>query len=150
MKNLSVLNRQRLHKIATSEFRKAGYIVMEELLSHQSYNLSVTFLNAKRMAEINQKHLKHQGSTDVITFDYSSGATLEGELLICPSIASKHSQQHNVSMGNELIRYYIHGVLHLLGYDDKNPNDRRKMKRKERLLLKQLSDILPLDKLAHG
>ncbi|SVB42507.1 uncharacterized protein METZ01_LOCUS195361, partial [marine metagenome] len=70
--------------------------------------------------------------------------------LICPSIASKHSQQHNVSMGNELIRYYIHGVLHLLGYDDKNPNDRRKMKRKERLLLKQLADILPLDKLAHG
>ena len=150
MKSLSVLNRQRLHKIATQEFRKAGYIVMEELLYHESYNLSVTFLNAKRMAEINQKHLQHRGPTDVITFNYSSEETLEGELLICPSIANKHSQQHNVSMGNELIRYFIHGVLHLLGYDDKNLNDRRKMKRKERLLLKQLADILPLDKLAHG
>lgn len=149
MKNLSVLNKQRLHKIATQEFQKAGCIVMEELLNHESYNLSVTFLNAQQMAAINRKHLQHGGPTDVLTFDYSSEATLEGELLICPSVANKHSQQHNVSLGNELIRYFIHGILHLLKYDDKNPNDRRKIKHKEILLLKQLADIFPLDKLVH-
>ena len=149
MKSLSVLNRQRLHKIATQELQKAGYIMMEELLHHKSYNLSVIFLNAKRMAEINQKYLQHRGPTDVITFNYSSEATLEGELLICPSVANEHSQQHNVSPGNELIRYFIHGTLHLLKYDDKNPNDRRKMKNKESQLLKQLADLFPLDKLVY-
>ena len=150
MKTLSVINKQRVHRIAVPEFQKITKIVAEELLELELYNISVAFLNPKCMAEINMKHLEHEGPTDVITFDYSSETILEGELLICPSVAEKHSVQHNVSLGNELARYYIHGILHLLGYNDKTPSDKKKMKQKETLILSQLADLFPLEKLVHG
>ena len=150
MKTLSVINKQRLHRIAVPEFQKITKIVTEELLELELYNISVAFLNPKCMAEINLKHLKHEGPTDIITFNYSSESTLEGELLICPSVAEKHSIQHNVSLGNELARYYIHGILHLLGYNDKTSRDRKKMKNRESLTLRQLAALFPLEKLVHG
>jgi probable rRNA maturation factor len=149
MNKLSVINKQHLHRIGTTEFQEVARIVIEDLLNQQLYDLSVTFLNPERMAEVNMKHLEHRGPTDIITFDYSSESTLEGELLICPSVADEHSRQHNVSLGNELARYYIHGILHLLGYNDKNPNERRKMKHKETFLLRQLAELFPLEKLVH-
>jgi len=149
MNTLSVINEQHLHQISTTEFEEVARIVIEDLLNQKLYDLSVAFLDSERMTEVNMKHLEHRGPTDVITFDYSSESTLEGELLICPSVAVKHSREHNVSLGNELARYYIHGILHLLGYNDKTPIERRTMKHKENLLLEQLAGLFPLEKLVH-
>ena len=150
MNTLSVRNQQRAHRIASREFKKAATIALEQLFSDPSYHLSVAFVSAKRMAEVNEAHLQHEGPTDIITFDYSETGVLDGELLICPAVAAEYSQRYNVSLGRELARYFIHGVLHLQGYDDHAPNDRRRMKQEENRLLNQLAKRFPIDTLAHG
>ena len=125
-------------------------IALEQLFQIPAYSLSVTFLSAKSMAEVNEAYLQHEGPTDIITFDYSEADTLDGELIICPAVAAKYSQRYNVSLGRELARYFIHGVLHLPGHNDHDPNDRRKMKREENRLLTQLARRFPVNTLANG
>ena len=150
MNTISVRNQQRVHRIASREFKKAATIALEQLFQIPAYSLSVTFLSAKRMAEVNEAHLQHKGPTDIITFDYSEANALDGELIICPAVAAKYSQRYNVSLGRELARYFIHGVLHLQGHNDHDPNDRRKMKREENRLLTQLARRFPVNTLANG
>ena len=150
MNILSVRNQQRVHRIASRKFKKAATIALEQLFQTPSYHLSVAFVTAKRMTEVNESHLQHEGPTDIITFDYSEADTLDGELIICPALAAENGRRYNVPLGRELTRYFIHGVLHLLGHDDHAPNDRRQMKREENRLLTQLAKRFPVDTLANG
>jgi rRNA maturation RNase YbeY len=94
--------------------------------------------------------VQHEGPTDIITFDYCTGTLLHGELVICPAIASEHALKYRASLGRELARYVIHGVLHLQGFDDKTTATRHKMKHEENRLLQQLAGCFPLDSIAHG
>jgi probable rRNA maturation factor len=65
-------------------------------------------------------------------------------------VASKHAEKYRASLGRELARYIIHGVLHLQGHDDQKPAARRKMKREENRLLQKLARRFSMDALAHG
>jgi probable rRNA maturation factor len=150
MKQLSVRNQQRRYPVATREARKAADVLMDELLELESFDLSILFVNESRMAQLNKTHLQHEGPTDIITFDYCTPALLHGELVICPAVASRHAKQYRATLGQELARYIIHGVLHLRGFDDQTPAVRRKMKREENRLLQKLARRFPVDSLAHG
>ncbi len=150
MKQLSVRNQQRRYPVATREARTAAKVLMDELLELESYDLSILFVNESRMAQLNKTHLQHEGPTDIITFDYCTLTLLHGELVICPAVASKHAQQYSATLGRELARYIIHGVLHLRGFDDQTPAARRKMKREENRLLQKLARRFQVDSLAHG
>ena len=125
-------------------------ILMDELLEMNAYDLTIVFVNETRMAKINLEHLHHEGATDIITFDYTTPPLLHGELIICPAVANEHAAQYQVTLGREIARNIIHGVLHLLGYDDKESTARKKMKREETRLLKKLSRRFSLDTLSHG
>lgn len=150
MKQIKVRNRQRRFPVHSPAIRQAATILMTELLPTDSYELAILFVNETRMAELNQRHLHHDGPTDIITFDYSTPSLLHGELLICPAVASAHANKYRVSLGREFARYLIHGVLHLRGHDDQKPAARRKMKAEENRLLRRLARRIPLDSLAHG
>jgi len=150
MKHISARNVQRRHPVASREARKVVGLLMDELLEIEAYDLSILFVNETRMAQLNKTHLQHEGPTDIITFDYCTPALLHGELVICPAVASKHAQKYRASLGRELARYSIHGVLHLRGFDDQTPAARRKMKREENRLLQKLARRFPVDSLTHG
>jgi probable rRNA maturation factor len=150
MKHISARNVQRRHPVASREARKVVGLLMDELLEIEAYDLSILFVNETRMAQLNKTHLQHEGPTDIITFDYCTPALLHGELFICPAVASKHAQKYRASLGRELARYIIHGVLHLRGFDDQTPAARRKMKREENRLLQKLARRFPVDSLTHG
>jgi probable rRNA maturation factor len=150
MKQINVRNRQRRFPVNSQAIRQTATILMAELLPVESYDLTILFVNESRMAELNQLHLHHDGTTDIITFDYSTPALLHGELVICPAVASAHATKFHVSLGREFTRYLIHGVLHLRGHDDQKPTARRKMKAEENRLLRQLARRFPLDSLADG
>ena len=85
------------------------------------------------MRAINRKYLKHDYVTDVLTFDLGEGFS---EIIICPQIACAQAQEHQTSTEREIILYVIHGILHLAGYDDHNPNDILQMRRMEKELLR--------------
>ena len=73
MRELQVRNRQRDQAVDVKVVRELTRALLEEELGLGSYELGIVFVSAKRMAEINQEFLKHEGSTDVITFDYREG-----------------------------------------------------------------------------
>ena len=149
MKQLSVRNQQRRFPVSSREVIKAMELLLNEHLQIKAFDLSVLFVNETRMIQLNQTHLQHEGATDIITFDYSTCTLLHGELVICPAIASKHAQKYRVSLGRELMRYVIHGVLHLLGLDDKTTAARQKMKLEENRILRRLARNFPVDSIAH-
>ena len=140
MKALAFRNKQRCCCFATRPLRRDTRALLEDQLRLKGYNLSITFVSPRCMADLNWEHLRHDGPTDILTFDYTSDGFLHGELVICPHVAEQNARRYRVSLEKELRRYIIHGVLHLLGHDDKDPRARRKMKREENRLLKRLPD----------
>ena len=150
MKQIQVRSQQRLYPVISREVRKAAIILMDELLQTNAYDLNILFVNETRMAKINLEHLRHEGATDIITFDYTTPTLLHGDLIICPHVASENAARYRVSLGHEITRNIIHGVLHLLGYDDSKSIVLENMKRAENRLLQKLALRFPLNSLAHG
>jgi rRNA maturation RNase YbeY len=84
------------------------------------------------MARVNEAFLGHEGSTDVITFDHgSTPERLHGECFISVADAVAQSRDFGTSWDAEVVRYVIHAILHLRGFDDLEPAARRVMKRQE-------------------
>ncbi len=100
-------------------------------------SLSVNFVDVEYMLQINKKYLKHNYNTDIITFNYSGSNTyLDGEIFISINEAIDNALKFGVHIGSEIVRLVIHGVLHLVGFDDNNTSDKRKMKKEENKLTK--------------
>lgn len=108
---------------------------LREDLAFSVESLNINFVSSETIEKINIEHLGHHYSTDIITFNYSGSAVeLDGELFISVEDARENSKRFKCSLSEELLRLIIHGILHLMGYDDMTPEDRRKMKRLENKL----------------
>ena len=103
-------------------------------------SLSVAFVTNAAIRKINRKFLNHDFATDVISFPL--GTDLVGELVISAEYAVAEAAKRKIPVEEELLRYVAHGILHLLGYDDHRPADKKKMwARQER----ELRRILAVD-----
>lgn len=130
--------------------------LLEELLRLQRYQLAIHLVSPARMAKVNRQFLDHEGSTDVISFDYRDGyeeggeepLDLAGEIFISVADANKQAQEFRTDWQEETVRYVVHGTLHLLGYDDLEPAKRKIMKREENRLVKALARQFELAELA--
>lgn len=99
-------------------------------------SLPINFISSDQIIDINKEYLNHNYSTDIITFNYSgSNKKLDGEIFISVDDAKKNAREFDNSIKEELLRLVIHGILHLLGYDDIKAGDRKKMKELENRLL---------------
>lgn len=94
----------------------------------------MVFLGPRAMAEANVRFLGHAGATDVITFEH-------GEILVCPAVARTEAAARGLPFAQELLRYAVHGWLHLRGYDDKRPADRRRMHARQERLVRRLWSV---------
>lgn len=104
--------------------------------------IEVNFVSSDTLLRINKKYLHHNYRTDIITFDYSNERNiLDGEILISLEDAWKNSKSYKVSFDNEVMRLVIHGILHLLGFDDITNYKRKKMKALEDKLINKLEKI---------
>jgi len=105
---------------------------LEHHFESANHELCFHFVESKEMARLNEQFLQHVGPTDVITFDHGEGQPgLHGEIFICPEIASAQAREFRTSLPEELVRYAIHGLLHLQGQDDRSPALRKRMKHEE-------------------
>ncbi|CAM4084737.1 rRNA maturation RNase YbeY [Gillisia limnaea] len=98
--------------------------------------ISYIFCNDDYMLDINMKYLDHDTYTDIISFDYSVGNILQGDIYISTERVEENSREFNVSFEEELRRVIIHGVLHLCGYKDKSEEESTLMRGKEEEKLK--------------
>ena len=109
-------------------------IALNEKRTIQS--ISIILTNDDFLLEMNKKFLAHDYYTDIITFDYTDKPDqLYGELYISIDMAQHNAKEYNVPVHNELLRLIIHGTLHLLGYNDKSPTEKKIMTDKENLYL---------------
>ena len=112
-------NRRIIHSIV-------GYLKNE--LNFSINEVIVNFISSKEITLINIEYLDHHNSTDIITFNYSGdNSKLDGEIFISVDDCRNNARLFGVKFKEELIRLLIHGFLHLLGYNDKNKSEKKKM-----------------------
>lgn len=93
--------------------------------------ITIVFMNDNELLEYNKEYLKHNYYTDIITFDYTESGVVSGDLLISVDRVRDNASNLSQSFIDELHRVCVHGVLHLLGYRDKTPEDQKVMRLKE-------------------
>ena len=101
-------------------------------------DIGYLFCNDEKILEINRQYLDHDFYTDIISFDYSEGDIISGDIFISLDTVRTNSQKYNTDYQEELHRVIIHGVLHLCGLDDKLNEDAISMREAENSALKQL------------
>ena len=94
-------------------------------------DLSYIFCSDNYLLKLNQKYLKHNSFTDIITFDYSEQKVISGEIYISIDRVRENAVKFKEDFNGELLRVMAHGVLHLLGYKDKGKNEKEEMSTKE-------------------
>ena len=136
---LVINNRQRARPLDRTFLKRLTERLINELGITNS-ELGLHFVSAKQMARVHKQFMNIEGSTDVITFDHGSRPpdTIHGEIFISVEDAIAQAREFNTTWQSELTRYIVHGILHLLAYDDLNPRARAKMKREENRLLRHL------------
>lgn len=97
--------------------------------------LNYIFCSDDYLLELNIKHLKHNTLTDVISFDYTMGKLISGDIFISIDRVKENAKLFDVSFNDELHRVIIHGILHYCGYNDKSKEDKILMRSKENYYL---------------
>lgn len=126
---VTVANRQRRRRISTTPLQQ-----LAEQFPAQLDNLSVALVSDRVIARLNRRYHGVTGPTDILTFDYGDGSA---ELIISVEAAIRQARQFHSTPSRELALYLIHGLLHLHGYDDRTPAQRRRMRAAERRCLRR-------------
>lgn len=103
--------------------------------------ISYIFCNDEKIIEVNREFLQHDYYTDIITFDYSAGRTISGDLFISLDTVRTNALQFGQEYERELHRVIIHGILHLCGINDKGEGEREIMEAAEDRALALISDL---------
>lgn len=155
-RELMFANRQRTKPINRRLLREITEAALAEL-GITGWNLTFYLVGARKMAGINEGHLHHDGPTDVITFDYSDFPGREtptpkprllGEIFICVDVAVTQAREFHTTWQSEVVRYVVHSLLHLCGYDDLQPAARREMKRQENRIVRRLEERFVIAKVS--
>ena len=91
----------------------------------------IGYMFVEKILEVNREYLGHDYYTDIITFDYSEGDTISGDIVISLDTVASNAQEQGTPYDDELHRVIIHGILHLCGINDKGPGEREVMERAE-------------------
>jgi rRNA maturation RNase YbeY len=97
----------------------------------QTGEIAVVFCSDDYLLQLNRRYLQHDYYTDVITFDYTEGAVLSGDLFISIDAVRANAAHYEQSFDDELHRVILHGVLHLCGYADATPAQQKTMREME-------------------
>lgn len=107
--------------------------ISEVIISEQKHEgeINYIFCDDAYLLEINQHYLDHDTYTDIISFDYSVGNDLQGDIFISVERLMENATDFKVAFADELLRVMAHGVLHYCGYKDKSEADEQLMRAKE-------------------
>ena len=114
--------------VAESEIRKIG-------------DVNVIFCSDNYILDVNMKYLQHDYFTDIITFDYCEGSVLSGDLFISVDSVRDNASFYQTEFSEELKRVIVHGLLHLIGYDDHSDSEQKLMRSKEDYYLSQWKNV---------
>jgi probable rRNA maturation factor len=140
VKNLQVssqdisINKKTVHKLM---------LLLKNEFQLEISSLSISFISSNKLREINEQFLNHNYDTDILTFNYSNKLKeIDGEILISFQEARYNAKKFKVNYGKELTRLVIHGVLHLLNFDDTDSLSKKIMKKEENKLINKFNFAL--------
>ena len=108
-------------------------------------SINIIFCSDNYILDVNQRYLNHDYFTDIISFDYCEGNVISGDLFISIDTVRDNAEFYKAdSFDNELQRVMVHGVLHLIGYDDHTPEDQALMREKENYYLDFRAKMFPV------
>ncbi len=110
---------------------EAWLVEVAKAHGHIAHELSYIFCDDARIIEVNREFLQHDYYTDIITFDYSHGRVISGDMFVSLDTVASNAACIGVEFLQELLRVIVHGVLHLCGINDKGPGEREIMERHE-------------------
>ena len=115
-----------------NEERTSNWV--EEIIVKEDFTLgevNYIFCDDKYLHKINVEFLQHDTFTDIISFDYTLGKTVNGDIYISVERVKENAEKFNVTFDNEMHRVIIHGILHYLGNKDTTEEDKKRMRNKE-------------------
>lgn len=135
--NIHIDNHQRALPI---QKRLISKIVKEILLflNVRCEEISIYFTTERVISELHDTFFQDPSPTDCISFPIDEQHL--GEIFVCPSVAIEYAKKHNLNPLNETILYIIHGILHLIGYDDLDPLSKKKMRAMEKKCMNHLKN----------
>ncbi len=133
---LEITNLQKLYRVNTKKIKNLVKNILKA--EKKDAELNIVFTDNKKIKEMNKTFLGHNYATDVLSFSYHEPAckgSIIGEIIISAEMALKLAKKHKYPVEGEIALYLAHGLLHLLGYNDKHKKDARKMHQREGELL---------------
>ena len=142
---IALANYQKKIPLQTKQIQKIAQLILRYEGVH-SGSLSLVFVTRQKIRALNKKFLDRSTATDVLAFDLRQSffktkkrGEIIGEIIISPDAAKQNAKIYGTSVGDEIILYVTHGILHLLGYDDHDSTDIKKRREKEKEILQYLS-----------
>lgn len=146
--SIKIHNQQKCISLNQFHIKKIVQKILEEEELLQ-VDLSVVIVTDRKIHEINKKFLNHDFPTDVVTFDLFDEElsrkrkfqikNIDAEIYVSAVTAARKAREFGLDPEQELLLYIVHGILHLIGYDDHTAIDRKRMREKEKEVLKYIS-----------
>lgn len=148
---VEIANLQKHYQIKSSKIKCAVKEVLSKkgtssalFVRGKDARLSIALVDNSKIKELNKQYFNSDEVTDVISFPLSNNKNLlSGEIIVSVETAVDTAGKRNISIEGEIILYIIHGILHLLGYDDGSEGDARAMHEEETKILKTLGYNVP-------
>jgi len=143
---LEIINLQKFHRVNKNKIKELVKGVLKAEAADAEIN--VVLVDNKKIKEMNNAFLGHNYTTDVLSFAYEKEEkqknNVAGEIIISVEMAARLARRQERAVDGELALYLTHGLLHLLGYNDKKKADAKKMHQRERVLLTNLGYNVPV------
>jgi len=134
---VDISDRQKAMRVSARSLQRLvrNVLALEEI---DAAEIGIRLVGDRSMAMLNRRWLSHEGPTDVITFPLSDegAAVLVGDIVVSTETARRVASELGWPARHELAYYVVHGLLHLAGYDDRSPTDRRAMRAREKLAMR--------------
>jgi probable rRNA maturation factor len=140
---IAVINQQKDMKVSAKQVKA----VVKEVIAFEGNRcdeVAIHFVKTKEICRLHDEFFNDPTTTDCITFPMddpsSEGYCYLGEVFVCPETAVNYCQKHGGDASIEMILYVVHGLLHLMGYRDHTPAEKRKMRRAEKRHMEHLAE----------
>ena len=139
-----VTDTQKKIKLNKKKIKLIAFKTLQALAQPEETQVALSFVTRYRIKKANSKYFCKDRVTDVIALSYDDSMASNihegylGDILICPSVANINARLYGNTFFTELSLYIIHGILHLLGYDDTSSKAEIKMRKKEQEILKRI------------
>ncbi len=129
---IQIANLQKKVRIPLADVRRLARRVLGKRA------VSIAYVTRAEIRRLNRRYLRHAGATDVIAF--RTGGPLLGEVVVSPEVAREEARKRKIAVKEEILRCTVHGILHLMGYDDRKPRQRARMWARQERELRRFRD----------